>query len=44
MKHMSIAQYAAEFDVAKSRWARASLYVRSIPLRWRLWRIARAIK
>lgn len=44
MKTMSIAQYANECVAAKTPWQRASLFVRSLGLRFKLWRTARAMR
>ena len=37
VKRMSIAEYARQFGEAKTPWARFSLFVRSLTLRWHLW-------
>lgn len=43
MKHMSIAQYVREVEMANTLPSRISLFFRSLPLRFVMWRTQRWI-
>jgi hypothetical protein len=44
MMTMSIAQFAQEFDAAKTRTARVRLFFRSLGLRFKLWNTGRVME